>query len=153
MKIWIFLLILAAIVAAFLIVLTIVGKRAQKKQDEQLAQMEASKQVVNMLVIDKKRMRMKDAGLPQIVLDNSNFLAKRSKIYVVKGKVGPKIATFITDKPVYDILPVKKEVKASVSGLYIMSVKGIRGSLATPAKAKKKESKLDQLLKKGRGEL
>ena len=29
-------------------------------------------------------------------------------------------------------IPVKKEVKATVSGIYITEVKGIRGPLATP---------------------
>ena len=59
--------------------------------------------------------------------------------------------TFLADKDVYDQIPLKKEIRATVSGLYITSVKGLRGPLENP-KAAKKESKLDQLLKKGRGE-
>ena len=57
--------------------------------------------------------------------------------------------TFIADKKVYEIIPVKKEVKATVSGLYITDVRGIRGPLEAP---KKKESRMDRLLRKGRGE-
>ena len=154
MKLWIVLLIVLVVAAIIFAILTILGKRAQKKQDESFAQMEAAKQVVNMLIIDKKRMPMKDANLPPMVMENVNFMQKRAKIYVVKGKVGPKIATFLCDKDVYEVLPIRKEVKATVAGLYIMSVKGIRGSLVSKTDTKKKkEGKLDKLLKKGRGEL
>ena len=43
----------------------------------------------------------------------------------------------IADEKVFDLIPVKKEIKAEVSGLYIVGVKGIRGSLETPQKKKK----------------
>ena len=82
------LLVILVILIAALIGLYFFGKKAQKKQEEQQAQIEATKQTVSMLVIDKKRMP-------------------------------------------------KKEIKAEVSGLYIVGVKGIRGSLQTPAPKKK----------------
>ena len=47
------------------------------------------------------------------------------------------ISVLIADEKVFDLIPVKKEVKAEVSGLYIVGVKGIRGSLETPAPKKK----------------
>ena len=62
---------------------------------------------------------------------------RRSKLPIVKAKVGPKISILIADEKVFDLIPVKKEVKAEVSGLYIVGVKGIRGSLETPAPKKK----------------
>ena len=62
---------------------------------------------------------------------------RRSKLPIVKAKVGPKISVLIADEKVFDLIPVKKEVKAEVSGLYIVGVKGIRGSLETPAPKKK----------------
>ena len=52
-------------------------------------------------------------------------------------KIGPKIAIMIADEKVFDLIPLKKEIKAEVSGLYIVGVKGIRGSLQTPAPKKK----------------
>ena len=61
-----------------------------------------------------------------------------SKLPIVKAKVGPKISVLIADEKVFDQIPVKKEVKAEVSGLYIVGVKGIRGSLEAPASKKKK---------------
>ena len=152
---WMILIIIAAVAVAVFLVLYFVGKRAQKRQEEQRAQIEATKQSVNMLIIDKKKMKLKDAGLPQVVLDNTNKLMQRSKVPVVKAKVGPRVMTLLTDNDVYDVLPIKKEVKAEVSGLYIVSVKGIRGSLVSE-KAEKKRKKqngfLERALRKGRGE-
>ena len=113
------------------------GKKAQKKQDEQQAQIQANKQTVSMLVIDKKRMPLKDSGLPQMVIDQTPKLMRRSKLPIVKAKVGPKINILIADEKVFDLIPVKKEIKAEVSGLYIVGVKGIRGSLEAPQKKKK----------------
>ena len=104
MKWWVILIIVAAIVAAVIAILTILGKRAQKKQEAQREQIEAAKQTVNMLIIDKKKMKLKDAGLPQMVLDNTNKLMQRSKVPVVKAKVGPRIMTFLTDNDVYDVI-------------------------------------------------
>lgn len=112
-------------------------KKAQKKQEEQQAQIEATKQTVSMLVIDKKRMPLKESGLPQMVIEQTPKLMRRSKLPIVKAKIGPKIAIMIADEKVFDLIPLKKEIKAEVSGLYIVGVKGIRGSLQTPAPKKK----------------
>ena len=56
---------------AALIGLYFFGKKAQKKQEEQQAQIEATKQTVSMLVIDKKRMPLKESGLPQMVIEQT----------------------------------------------------------------------------------
>ena len=66
---WGVLLIVIGILVGIIIVLYFLGKRAQKKQDEQQAQIDAAKQTVSMLVIDKKKMRIRDAGFPPIVLE------------------------------------------------------------------------------------
>jgi len=131
------LLIVLAVLAIILAVLVFVGKRAEKKQAEQQEAMDAVKQTVSMLIIDKKKMKIKDAGLPDIVLQQTPWYLRATRVPVIKAKVGPQILTFIADISVFDIAPVKKEVKATVSGLYITDMKGIRGSIA-PAPAKKK---------------
>ena len=61
----------------------------------------------------------------------------RSKVPVVKAKVGPKIMTLIADAGVYEALPVKAEVKVVISGIYITELKSVRGG-AVPAAPKKK---------------
>ena len=131
---WIVFFIIMAILIIGLVVLYFFGKRAQKKRDEQQEQMEAAKQTITMLVIDKKRLPIKQSGLPQIVIDQTPKLMRRSKLPIVKAKIGPRIMSLVADESVYDLIPVKKEIKAEVSGIYIMSVRGLRGSLTPPAK-------------------
>mgnify|MGYP000167005587 CR=1 FL=1 len=87
---------------------------------------------VTMLIIDKKRMRLNQSGLPQAVIDQTPKLMRRSKLPIVKAKVGPKVMTLIADDACFDMIPVKKEVKATVSGIYITKVTGVRGPLEKP---------------------
>jgi len=117
---------------AVIAVLYFLGKRAQKKQSEQQAQIDANKQSISMLVIDKKRMPIRDSGLPQFVIDQTPKYLRRSKLPIVKAKVGPQIVSLVCDDKIFDSVPVKREVKAMVSGIYIVSVKGLHGkSIAT----------------------
>ena len=57
MKVWQVLLIILVILIAVLVVLYFLGKRAQKKQEENQAQIEAAKQTVNMLITSDQRIR------------------------------------------------------------------------------------------------
>lgn len=127
--VWKVLLIILIILVVVLAVLYFLGKRAQKKQEAQQEQIEAAKQSVSMLVIDKKRLPIKQSGLPQMVIDQTPKLMRRSKLPIVKAKIGPKIVTLVADEQVFEIIPVKKEVKAEVSGIYITGVRGLRGAL------------------------
>lgn len=141
------LLIIAGVMVALMIFLYIFGKKMQKKQalqDEQIAQ---HKQTVSMLIIDKKMMKLKDAGLPQAVIAQTPKLMRNSKLPIVKAKVGPQILSLVCDAKIYDSIPVKKEVKAGVSGIYIVDVKGIRGSVKQE-EPKKKKGKFKQWVAK-----
>lgn len=124
-------LLIAAVVALYFF-----GKKAEKKQAEQQEQMKAMAQNISMLVIDKKRMKLKEAGLPAVVLESTPKYLRGAKVPVVKAKVGPKVMTLMCDDKIFPLIPVKKEVKAVVSGLYITDVKGIRSTLETPQKKK-----------------
>lgn len=130
------LIIVLIVLVAALVGLYFLGKRLEKKQTAQQQQIEAASQNINMLIIDKKRMKLKEAGLPSIVLEQTPKLLRGSKLPIVKAKVGPKVMTLIADEKIFDLIPVKKEVKAVVSGIYITSVKGVRGPLETPQKKK-----------------
>jgi hypothetical protein len=126
-----------------MVVLYFLGKKAQKKKEEQDEQIAAAAQTVSMLIIDKKRMRMKDAGLPAQVMAQTPKMMQRSKLPIVKAKIGPRVMTLIADEQIFDDIPVKKEVKATVSGLYITGVRGLRGPLEkTPVKKKGFRAKL-----------
>ena len=129
----IIILVVLAIAAATLYFL---AKRAEKRQAEQKEQLDAAAQTVSILVIDKKRMKLKEAGLPPIVMENTPRYLRGSKVPIVKAKVGPKIVTLMCDAEVFPNIPVKKEVKAVISGIYITGVKGIRGSLEAPEQKK-----------------
>ena len=129
---------LTIVLLVILVVLIIacIGKKAEKKQAEQQEQLDAVKQTVSMLVIDKGRIRLKDAGFPPIVLENTPKYLRRSKVPVVKAKVGPKITPLLCDEAIFDDVPVKAEIKAVVSGIYITSIKNLR-NVAPPEPEKR----------------
>ena len=124
MAVWkIVLIVVLVVLAALFIALLIIGNKMRKRQEEQQAQIDAAKQVMSMLIIDKKIMKMSEAGLPKIVMDQTPKYMRRTKLPIVKAKIGPKVMTLIADNKVFDELPVKAEVKAEVSGIYIVGLK------------------------------
>ena len=146
MKTWhIVLIVILVILVAAIVALYILGKKAQKKREEQAAQIAAAAQTISMLIIDKKHMKLKDSGLPAAVLEQTPKLMRRSKMPIVKAKVGPKIMTFICEDSIFDTIPTKKEVKAVVSGLYITKVKGLRGAVEQAPTKSKFWQKFDQI--------
>ena len=134
-------LIIIAILIIAIVVLYFLGKKAQKKQAEQKEAIDAAKQSVSMLIIDKKRMKLKDAGFPAYVLEQTPKIMRNSKVPVVKAKIGPQIMTLICEESIFDDVPVKKEVKASVSGMYITEVKGLHGKPIVREQKKKSRFK------------
>ena len=130
-------LVIALVLTAAFVALYFFTKRMEKKQDAQREQMDAMAQSMSMLIIDKKRMRLKDSGLPQTVIDKSPKIFRRSKVPIVKAKIGPRVMTLMCDEAIFDQVPVKKEVKAGVSGIYITAVKGLRGTVDTTEQKKK----------------
>lgn len=135
---WIVFGIVMAVTIAAVIVLYIVGDKMQKKQMAQREQMEAAAQPVTMMIIDKKIMKMKEARLPKVVMEQTPKRYQNSKLPIVKAKVGPQILTLIADDSIFDQIPTKGEVKAMVSGIYIISVKNVRGKVE-PQDGKKKK--------------
>ncbi|WP_124067007.1 hypothetical protein [Clostridium sp. E02] len=131
------LLVILFIVVVVLAVLYFLGKKLEKRQVEQQQAMEAAAQTVSMLVIDKKKLKLKDAGLPKLVYEQTPKYMRRTKLPIVKAKVGPKVMTLIADAKVFDVLPIKTEAKVVVSGIYITEIKNIRGK-AVPQAPKKK---------------
>lgn len=132
----IILLCVLAVTVILLAVLYFWGKKQEKKQAENEEKLKSMAQNVSMLIIDKKRMKIKEAGFPAAVLENTPKYLRGAKVPVVKAKIGPRITNLMCDEKIFALIPVKKEVKAVVSGMYITDVKGIRGSLDTPEKKK-----------------
>lgn len=129
--------IIAVILIIACIALYFFGKKAEKKQAEQQKTLEANSQVVSVFVIDKKKLKLKEAGLPSIVLEQTPKYARRAKLPIVKVKAGPKVMNLIADSKIYDQIMPKQEIKATVSGIYITSFKRIRGPVYEPPKKKK----------------
>ncbi|MCR5399634.1 MAG: hypothetical protein K6E68_08915 [Lachnospiraceae bacterium] len=146
---WLVTIVVIVVLAIIVTVLYFLGKKAQKKQEQQREQIDAMKQTVSMLIIDKKKMRLKDAGLPQAVLDQTPKAMRLSKLPIVKAKIGPQVMSLVCDAAIFDKVPVKKEVKATVSGIYITDVKGLHGKTEiTPVKKSKFKQLVEQAQEK-----
>lgn len=141
---WGIVLIVLAVIFILLFVLYKVGDNLQKKQLAQKEQIADAAQPATMLIIDKKIMPLKDAGLPKMVMEQTPKRYQKAKLPIVKAKVGPQIMNFICDDAIFDDIQVKTEVKAMISGIYIISVKNVRGkkkqAVAEEENGKKKKS-------------
>ncbi len=135
--VWRVLVVILIVALIILVVLYLYGRRVQKRQAAAQEQIDAMKQVTSMLIIDKKILRLKESGLPQQAIESVPKRMRRSKLPVVKAKVGPKIMTLCADRDVWDVLPVKAEVKVEVSGIYITAIKSVRGGKVLPPPEKK----------------
>lgn len=122
-------LVIVLVLIAALVGLYIYGSKMQKKSEKAQADMMVGAQTYTMLVIDKKMMKFKEAGFPKIVLDQTPKYLRGSKVPVVKAKIGPKVTNLMCEPKIFDLIPVKKEVKAVMNGIYIIDVKGLRGGL------------------------
>lgn len=131
------LLIVTIVLAIILIALIIIGKKAEKKAESQRSAMEAQSQTMSLFIIDKRKMKLKDAGFPKIVMEQTPKYLRRAKVPIIKVKVGPKVMSLMCDSKVYDNVLPKQEVKAQVSGIYVTSAKRVRGPLPEPKKTKK----------------
>ena len=117
---WLIMIIVIVVALAIMFVLYRVGDKLQKKQSAQREQMAEAAQPMNMLP-------MKDAGLPKMVMEQTPKRYQKAKLPIAKVKVGPQIMNMICDDAIFDELPTRGEVKAMVSGIYIISVKSVRG--------------------------
>jgi len=130
-------LIVVAVIIVLLAILYFLGKKLEKKQAEQKMLLEANKQTVSLLVIDKKKMKVKDAQLPASIIEQVPKAARNIKTPMVKVKIGPQIMTMFCDEQIFDLVPVKKEIKAEISGIYIIGVKGVHGTVIKKDEKKK----------------
>lgn len=140
MSLWaIVLLVILAIVLVLLLVLYFIGRKLQKKQESQQATIDAAAQQMSFFIIDKKRMKLSEAGLPKMVTDQTPKYLRRAKLPILKVKIGPRVMSLICDTKVFDTLAPKQEVKATVSGIYVTAAKRIRGPIVETDPKKRKE--------------
>ena len=151
MPVWVrVIIIVLAVIIGILIALIIIGRKMQKKQQASQADIEAASQIISMLVIDKKKMKVKDATLPKVVAEQIPKYMRFAKLPLVKAKVSPKVMTLIADVKVFDALPLKTEVKVAVSGIYITEIKYIRGKVEPKPLTKKEQRAKAKAAKKAK---
>ncbi len=138
MKWWVWLIIaIVVLLIVGLVFLYRYASKMQRRQQESEAQLKAMAQTVSILVIDKKLLPIKEAGLPDAVYEQTPKYLRRTKLPIVKAKIGPRVMNLIAERAVFDIIPVKKECKVVLSGMYITELKSVRGGVV-PAVQKKK---------------
>lgn len=130
------LIIIAVVLLAVVIALYFLGKKAEKKQAEQQKIVDANAQKINLFIIDKKKLKLKDAGLPKIIEEQTPKYMRRFKLPIVKAKAGPRVMTFICDDKLFPQLLPKQEGKATISGIYITGFKRTRGPIYEPPQKK-----------------
>lgn len=121
-----YIIIIALIVGAIAVGLYFLNRWASKKGVEQQSMIDTHKTAATIFVIDKKKDKAANANLPKAVMENLPKMYRFAKLYFVMAKIGPQIATLICDKNVYNSIPVKKNVKVELAGIYIVSVKGMK---------------------------
>lgn len=134
------LLVIAIILLILMGVLYYFGRKMSKEQEEQQPMIDANTQNVSLLIIDKKKMSIKEAvaaGLPKQVQEQTPFYLKLSKLPVVKAKVGPQIMTLMADPSIFEQLPLHKECKVAIAGIYIRKILSVRGGSVPKAPEKK----------------
>ena len=105
---WIIAIIVLVVMVGIFVGLYFFGKKMQTKQEAQQEQMMAAAQPASLLVIDKKRMKVKDANLPKVVMDEVPKRLRGSKMPIVKAKVGPQVLSLICGEAIFDEVPVKR---------------------------------------------
>ncbi len=136
---WVWLIIgILVFLLAVLVFLFVYGRKLQKKQADTEKQMDAVKQRVDILVIDKQKKKMRESGLPDAVIQQTPKYARRMKVPVVRAKIGPRVMNLIADAKVFEVLPVKKTCSVMISGIYITEIKSVRGGSVPKLPEKKK---------------
>ena len=85
---------------------------------------EQNKVLTQIFVIDKKMEKPSPTNMTKAVYEQMPKTAKMRKMPLGKAKVGPQIVNLMCDKSVFEIIPVKKNVKVELAGIYIVKVQG-----------------------------
>ena len=133
--------IIAVIIGAIFAGLYFLNKWAYKKMDTQQTMINKMKNSMSIYVIDKKRDKITNINMPKAVIDQMPKLYKKMKMYFVQAKIGPQIMTLMCDKKVFAAIPVKKNIKVEIAGIYIVSVAGMKSPEELKAIKKQKKEK------------
>lgn len=135
------LLIVLVVVGVLVAAFYFLNRWSYRKMDENQAMIDRHRQSATIFVIDKSSGRLKDGVIPKAAMDQMPWHSKMMKMYFVKAKVGPQIVTLICEKDVHAALPVKKNVKVEIAGIYISSMYGMKSKEEMKALKKAKKEK------------
>ena len=119
------LIIVTVILALVLVGLFYFNKKNMRRMVEAQDFIEKNKMTTSIFIIEKKQQKPSATNLPKGVFEQMPKSSKIRKANLVRAKVGAQIVTLMCDKPVYNVLPVKKTVKVDIAGIYIISVAGM----------------------------
>ena len=127
-------LIVVGVIAVILVILYFAGSKLQEKQVNAEKTMKQMSMTMSLLVIDKKKIHVKDSGLMKQVQDAIPAYMKWRKLPIVKARIikanvagGAQVMSFICDPKVFKIIPVKTEVKVTIAGIYITKLHSAKG--------------------------
>ena len=133
--------VVVVIIGAVFVGLYFLNKWAYKKMDTQQTMIEKMKNSMSIYVIDKKRDKITNINMPKAVVEQMPKIYKKMKMCFVQAKIGPQIMTLICDKKVFAAIPIKKNVKVEIAGIYIVSVVGMKTPQEMKAIQKEKKAK------------
>jgi len=136
------LIVVVVVIGLILAGLYFLNKWAYKKMDTQQTMIDRMKNSMSIYVIDKKRDKITNINMPKAVSEQMPKIYKKMKLCFVQAKIGPQVMTLMCDKRVFEAIPVKKNVKVEIAGMYIVSVAGMKSP--QEIKAAKKEKKLKE---------
>ncbi|WP_317854686.1 hypothetical protein [Chakrabartyella piscis] len=119
------LIIITIILAIIAGALYFLNKKSTRQMIKAQDFIEQNRTTVQIFIIDKKQEKPSPTNLPKAVYEQMPKSSKMRKSNLVRAKVGPQIVTLMCDKPVYEVLPVKKNVKVELAGMYIIGMVGL----------------------------
>ncbi|MDD3394680.1 MAG: hypothetical protein EOM28_00475 [Clostridia bacterium] len=120
------LIIIIVVLAIILGVLYYFNKVSMRKMVQAQDFIDNNRTTVQIFVIDKKQEKPSTSNLPKAVFEQMPKTTKMRKANLVRAKIGPQITTLICDKPVYNVLPLKKSIKVDLAGMYIVGITGMK---------------------------
>ncbi len=118
--------IIAVVIGGIFVGLYFLNKWAYKKMDTQQTMIDKVKNSMSIYVIDKRRDKITNVNMPKAVVDQMPKIYKKMKLCFVQAKIGPQIMTLICDKKLFEGIPLKKNIKVEIAGIYIVSVAGLK---------------------------
>lgn len=119
------LIIIMVVLAVIAAVLYFLNKKNTRQMIQAQDFIEHNRTTMQIFVIDKKQEKPSPTNLPKGMYEQMPRTSKMRKSNLVRAKVGPQIVTLMCDKPVYEVLQVKKSVKVELAGMYIIGVVGM----------------------------